>query len=124
MSTGAYNENAYEKAVLDLLAKEGWQVEYGPEIDRDRREGLWEEVLRERVFALNRDTSNDAINDALAKIRDIAGGSVVARNAVFTDWLQNGVEANCALFGEERTVLVDLVDWRHPERNAFHAVNQ
>ena len=29
MTTGSYNESAYEKAVLDLLAEEGWTVEYG-----------------------------------------------------------------------------------------------
>ena len=124
MTTGSYNESAYEKAVLDLLAEEGWTVEYGPDIERDYSDPTWDEVLRERVFAINRDTPNEAINEALAKVKDIAGGSVVARNAAFTDCLQNGVEATCVLFGEERTVLVDLVDWAHPKRNAFHAVNQ
>ena len=124
MTTGSYNESAYEKAVLDLLAEEGWTVEYGPDIERDYSDPTWDEVLRERVFAINRDTPNEAISEALAKVKDIAGGSVVARNAAFTDCLQNGVEATCVLFGEERTVLVDLVDWAHPKRNAFHAVNQ
>ena len=43
MATGAYNENAYEKAVMELLAKEGWQVEYGPDIERDYSEAAWDE---------------------------------------------------------------------------------
>lgn len=120
MSTGAYNESAYEKAVLDLLAGEGWTVEYGPDIGRDYSDPTWDEVLRERVFAINRDTPNEAINEALAKVKDIAGGSVVARNAAFTDCLQNGVEATCVLFGEERTVLVDLVDWDRRDSARAH----
>lgn len=124
MATGAYNENAYEKAVMELLAKEGWQVEYGPDIERDYGEATWDEVLREQIFDINRDTSSDALCDALNKLKDISGGSVVARNAKFTDWLQNGIEADCIENGEARTVLVDLIDYAHPERNTFHAVNQ
>ena len=58
MTTGSYNESAYEKAVLDLLAEEGWTVEYGPDIERDYSDPTWDEVLRERVFAINRDTPN------------------------------------------------------------------
>ena len=61
MATGAYNENAYEKAVMELLAKEGWQVEYGPDIERDYGEATWDEVLREQIFYINRDTSSDAL---------------------------------------------------------------
>ena len=71
MATGAYNGNAYEKAVMDLLAKEGWTVLYGPDIDRDYREALWEEPLRDRVFALNCDTPDAAIEDALMKVKRI-----------------------------------------------------
>ena len=124
MATGAYNENAYEKAVMELLAKEGWQVEYGPDIERDYSEAAWDDVLCDRVFAINRDTPDDALCEALNKLKDISGGSVAARNAKFTDWLQNGIEADCIEGGEERTVLVDLIDYAHPERNKFHAVNQ
>ena len=124
MTIGAYNENAYERAVLELLAKEGWQVEHGPDIERDYSEATWDEVLREQIFAINRDTSSDALCDALNKLKDISVGSVAARNAKFTDWLQNGIEADCIEDGEARTVLVDLIDYAHPERNTFHAVNQ
>ena len=73
---------------------------------------------------LNCDTPDAAIEDALMKVKEIAGGSLVARNAAFTDYLQNGVEGSCRVRGEARTFLVDLVDWAHPARNAFHAVNQ
>ena len=45
MSIGAYNENAYEKAVMDLLAKEGWTVLYGPDIDRDYRDALLPKLM-------------------------------------------------------------------------------
>ena len=71
MATEAYNENAYEKAVLELLAKEGWQVEYGPDIERDYSEAAWDEVLREQIFDINRDTSSDALCDALNKLKGV-----------------------------------------------------
>ena len=45
MLTVVYNEIAYEKAGMDLLAKEGWTVLYGPAIDRDYRYALLPKLM-------------------------------------------------------------------------------
>jgi type I restriction enzyme R subunit len=124
MTTGSYNESAYEKAVLDLLAEEGWTVEYGPDIERDYSDPTLPDVFEYQVRKLNKGVPDEAVNDAIRQVRGIAGGSVVVRNAIFTDWLQNGVDGACRVAGDDTTRLVQLVDYAHPEKNAFHAVNQ
>ena len=35
MATGAYNENAYENAVLEVLRSMKWDCLFGPDIERD-----------------------------------------------------------------------------------------
>ena len=46
----------------------------------------------------------------------------MVRNAIFTDFLQNGVDGACRVAGDDTTRLVQLVDYAHPEKNTFHAL--
>lgn len=46
------------------------------------------------------------------------------KNVVFTDYLQNGVPVKFMKKGEERSGLVYLVDYQHPENNRFTVINQ
>ena len=125
MSSGVVNESVYENAVIEVLKKAGWEYLYGPDIERaDYRDPTMPDAVRSVVRKLNRDTPDDAINAALLKVRDIAGGTVLERNRIFTDYLQNGIEAPYFSHGEERTAIVDLIDFDHPERNLFQVVNQ
>ena len=125
MSSGVVNESVYENAVIEVLKKAGWEYLYGPDIERaDYRDPTMPDAVRSVVRKLNRDTPDDAINAALLKVRDIAGGTVLERNRIFTDYLQNGIEAPYFSHVEERTAIVDLIDFDHPERNLFQVVNQ
>ena len=124
MATGAYNENAYENAVLEVLRSMKWDCLFGPDIERDYSDPMLADAFTFQVRKLNRDVPAEAVDDAIRQVRSIGGGSLVARNAKFTNWLQNGVEGACTVAGAQTTRLVKLVDYDHPERNAFHAVNQ
>ena len=124
MATGAYNENAYENAVLEVLRAMKWEYMYGPDIERDYSDPTLPDVFEYQVRKLNKGVPDEAVNDAIRQVRGIAGGSVVVRNAIFTDWLQNGVDGACRVAGDDTTRLVQLIDYAHPEKNAFHAVNQ
>ncbi len=124
MPQGDYCESEFESAVLAALAKCGWIVRYGPEIARDYRDPLLGDTLKREMRRLNADIPQEAVDAAYLKVRDISGGSVVARNYVFSDCLQNGVEAGCTVDGEERTYIVKLVDYADARRNTFEAINQ
>ena len=124
MPSGAYSENSYENAVIESLLSERWMYCYGPDIDRDYRDPTYAPILDQMIRKLNPGVPAEAIDAALRKVKEIAGGTLVARNAVFTDYLQCGVEASCAVKGEERTFIVKLVDFKTPENNLFQVINQ
>ncbi|MDO5319384.1 MAG: type I restriction endonuclease subunit R [bacterium] len=124
MPTGNYSENCYEDAVIETLKKAGWEYLHGPDIERDYRNPLCGEVLRYQLRRLNRDIPDDAIDYAFARLHEIEGGCLAARNAVFTEYLQDGIEAPCVVGGEERTFIVHLVDYDDPRNNVFQAINQ
>ena len=124
MATGTYSENSYENTVLETLKKAGWTYEYGPEVARDYRNPLYEDVVKYQLRRLNPDVPDEALAIAFAKIREIEGGSLVIRNAIFTDYLQNGIPASCVVCGDEEHFLVHLVDFSRPKNNIFQAINQ
>ncbi|MBQ2623539.1 MAG: HsdR family type I site-specific deoxyribonuclease [Kiritimatiellae bacterium] len=126
MPTGAYNENSYENAVMEVLRSMKWECLYGPEVERDYSDPMLADVFVSQVRRLNRDVPAAAVEDAIKQVRGIGGGSLVARNAIFTDWLQNGVEGACTVAGAQTTRLVKLVEYdpKKWKQNTFHAVNQ
>ncbi len=67
---------------------------------------------------------SEAITEALHKLTNFEGGTPIQKNARFTDWLQNGIEVNFHHGGEQKSALVRLVDYDHPERNDFCVANQ
>lgn len=128
-----------EKPFLDQLAALGWQV-----IDQDQgtipsdptqslrtgfREWLLPEVFRDSIRALNltpdgqpwlTDRQLDDLRDQI--LRQPARSLLEANEAIQALFLKAQVDRN-ELTGEEDPV-VKLIDFAHPERNCFHAINQ
>ena len=65
-----------------------------------------------------------AIEEAIRKVRDIDSGTLVQKNQQFMDYLQNGVEVSYMHKGEAVNDIVYLIDFAHPDRNTFQAINQ
>ena len=120
----AYTEADYENSVMELFAGLGYEVVYGPDIERDQRSPLYDEVLEDCIRRLNADLPEDAIADALFKLRNFDNGDLVLCNEVFMDYLQNGVSVRYTVKGEERAAIAYLVDYDNPANNSFIAANQ
>ncbi|SDP40112.1 type I restriction endonuclease subunit R [Selenomonas ruminantium] len=120
----AYTEADYENSVMELFAGLGYEVVYGPEIERDQRSPLYDEVLEACIRRLNADLPEDAIADALFKLRNFDNGGLVLCNEVFMDYLQNGIPVRYTVKGEERSAIAYLVDYDNPDNNSFIAANQ
>lgn len=73
---------------------------------------------------INHDATDDAIQDALFKLKNFENGELVQKNAVFMDYLQNGIPIRYFVDGEERSSIVYLVDYKNPENNSFVVANQ
>ena len=122
---GLYTEANYENSVIELFKNDlGYEYAYGPDIERDFYSPLYEEVLLDSLYRLNRGLPDDAISDALFKLKNFENGELVQKNAVFMDYLQNGIPVRYFVDGEERSSIVYLVDYKNPDNNSFIVANQ
>ncbi len=120
-----YTEANYENSVIELFKNElGYEYAYGPDIERDFYSPLYEEVLLDSLYRLNRGLPGDAIRDALFKLKNFENGELVQKNAVFMDYLQNGIPVRYFSGGEECSAIVYLVDYQNPDNNSFIVANQ
>lgn len=121
---GFFTEDTYEQAVIELFEHMGYEHLYAPNLDRDYTSPLLDATLRDSLVRINRSLPAEAIDEALSKLRSFESGSLVQKNAVFTDYLQNGIPVKFFVRGEERASIVRLIDYAHTELNAFDVVNQ
>ena len=122
---GFYTEADYENSVIELFRDElGYEYIYAPDIERDFYSPLYEDALIDSLYSLNRGLPDDAIQDALFKLKNFENGELVQKNAVFMDYLQNGIPVRYFVDGEERSSIVYLVDYKNPDNNSFIVANQ
>ena len=120
-----FREEDYEKSLIELFQNDlEYEYVYGPDIERDFYSPLYENVLLDSLQRINHGVTNDAIQDALFKLKNFENGELVQKNAVFMDYLQNGIPVRYFIDGEERSSIVYLVDYKNPENNSFVVANQ
>ncbi|WFM80983.1 type I restriction endonuclease subunit R [Streptococcus ruminicola] len=122
--TAFYTEADYENSIIELFQEMGYQHLYGPDIERDFTNPLYESELLAALSRINPDMPDDAISDALIKLKNFENAELVQKNAVFMDYLQHGIEVRYWVKGEERSGLVYLVDYNNPSKNSFIVANQ
>lgn len=119
------NENAYEASIIELFQNMGYVHVYGPDIDnRDFTSPLYDEVLEEALVRLNPKLPQSAINEALFKLRNFENAELVQKNAIFMDYLQNGITVRYTEKGEPKDTIVYLIDYDKPANNSFIIANQ
>lgn len=120
-----FNESDYENSIIELFQNNlGYEYAYGPDIERDFYNSLYEEVLLDSLYRLNKGLPDDAIQDAIFKLKNFENGELVQKNSVFMDYLQNGIPVRYFVGGEERSSIVYLVDYKNPDNNSFVLANQ
>ena len=122
---GLYTEESYENSVIELFKNMGYTHVYGPDIEfRDFYCPLYEEILLDYIHRLNKNAPEDAIQDALYKIKNIDNNDLLQQNMIFMDYLQNGIQARYTENGEQRSTIIYLVDYKNPNNNSFIIANQ
>lgn len=122
--SGFYTEADYENSIIELFQNIGYRHVYGPDVERDFYSPLYEEELNAALRRLNPTMPEDAIADALFKLKNFENAELVQKNAVFMDYIQHGIEVRYFVKGEERSGLVYLVDYKNPDNNSFIVANQ
>ena len=122
--SGFYTEADYESTIIELFENMGWRHVYGPDLDRDYRDPLYEEVLDDAIRRINPDMPESAIREAIFKLKNFDNADIVQKNGVLMDYIQHGVEVRYLVGSEERAGLVYLVDYKNPDNNSFVIANQ
>lgn len=121
----SFTESHYENAILQLFQEQlGYTYLYGPDIDRDYHSPLYEDILLPCLRRVNPSLPLEALNEAIYKLQNFESGTLLQKNMVFMDCLQNGVPVKYFTDGEERSALVYLIDYQDPASNDFTIVNQ
>ena len=120
-----FREEDYEKSLIELFQNDlKYEYVYGPDIERDFYSPFYEDVLIDSLFRINHGATNDAIQDALFKLKNFENGELVQKNAIFMDYLQNGIPVRYFVDEEECSSIVYLVDYKNSENNSFVVANQ
>ena len=119
-----YTEADYENSIIELFQNMGYRYVYAPDLERDFRSPLYEEELMSALHRLNPKMPEDAITDALFKLKNFENAELVQKNELFMDYLQHGIEVRYFVKGEERSGLVYIVDYKNPENNSYVVANQ
>ena len=122
--TITFTEASYENSIIELFQGMGYSHIYGPDVDRDYTNPLYEEILVDSLYRINPKLPGDAIKDALYKLKTFEIGELVQKNDVFMDYLQNGIEVRYLKNGEEHSDIAYLVDYENTENNSFIIANQ
>ena len=119
-----FTEATYEQAIIELFEQMGYTHLYAPELERDYESPLLDAVLLDSLARINKKLPPEAIQEAIGKLKSFEGGSLIEKNRVFMDYLQNGIEIKYFAKGEERAAIVYLLDYQRQENNTFQVVNQ
>ena len=122
--SGFYTEADYENSIIELFQNMGYRHVYAPDLERDFHSPLYEEELVSALHRLNPGVPEDAIADALFKLKNFENAEIVQKNELFMDYIQHGIEVRYFVKGEERSCLVYLVDYKNPDNNSFVVANQ
>ena len=119
-----FTEDTYEQAIIELFENMGYDHLYAPDMERDYSSPLLDAVLRDSLVRINLGLPVEAINEAITKLKNFDTGSLLQKNIIFMDYLQNGITVKFFVKGEERSSIVRLIDYTKVQNNAFYVVNQ
>lgn len=120
--TGRFCESEYESAFLSYLETEGWSYLAGNNIPRSsKREVLYADDMEQFLCKTNPELTADEIRQILDTMRLAGGESDFAALHKVYGWMVNGISL-VPKSGQPK--MVALIDFEHPERNIFRAVNQ
>ena len=119
-----FTEADYENSVIELFQNLGYSHIYAPDLERDYSTPLLESALQDCLERINKNLPYAAIAEAMSMLRDFESGSLLQRNEIFMNYLQNGIPVKYVEAGEERTNIVYLIGYDNVDHNDFCVLNQ
>ena len=115
-------ESEFEVTTIERLAGLGFQHHFGPQISRDLRDVVLNEILDTQLASRY---PREAVDLAIKTITSPQGVDPVRRNQDFLQMLTRGVEVPYEDKDKvKRVAHVHPIDWDNPDNNDFRVVNQ
>ncbi len=127
-----FNEAMLEEMILETLTDMGYEHQFGPEIGadgsfperKDYREVILEQRLRDALFRINRHLPPEALEEAFRQIITFNSPSLEENSRRFHQLMVEGIAVSVKEGEHQRTRTAHVIDFEHPEKNDFLAVNQ
>mgnify|MGYP000970297639 FL=1 len=120
-----FTEASFENAIIEIFRDQlGYTYYYGPNVARDYNDPLFEDYLEPLLKRINSSMPPEAITEAIFHLKNFEAGSLVQKNEVFMDYLQNGITVNYFSDGKQCSGIVYLVDYKDIDKNVFCVANQ
>lgn len=119
-----FTEEQLEDMTMSLLDKLNYECKNGYDIERDYHSVFYDDTLFDDIANINRDFTDEQINEAIKTIKNLTYNNVVEDNKEFTKYLLQGVPVEVKTNAGYQYKNVKLIDFDNIENNHFQAINQ
>ncbi len=119
-----FDEKQLEDMTMNLLSELGYDCKNGYDIERDYHSVFNDATLFNDLANINRDFTNEQINEAIKTIKNLTYNNVVEDNKEFTKYLLQGVPVEIKTNTGYQYKNVKLIDFDEINNNHFQAINQ
>lgn len=119
-----FTEEQLEDMTMSLLDKLNYECKNGYDIERDYHSVFYDDTLFDDIANINRDFTDEQINEAIKTIKNLTYNNVVEDNKEFTKFLLQGVPVEVKTNTGYQYKNVKLIDFDNVENNHFQAINQ
>lgn len=119
-----FTEEQLEKMTMEIFDKLKYECKNGYDLDRDYHSVFYDDTLFDDIVNINRDFTDEQINEAIKTIKNLTYNNVVEDNKEFTKYLLQGVPVEVKTNNGYQYKNVKLIDFDNVENNHFQAINQ
>ena len=119
-----FTEEQLEDMTMSLFKNLDYECKNGYDIERDYHSVFYDDTLFDDLANINRDFTDDQINEAIKTIKNLTYNNVVEDNKEFTKYLLQGVPVEVKTDTGYVYKNVKLIDFDNVENNHFQAINQ
>lgn len=125
MSEIKFTESSLEVAIIEQLTELGYDYAINTDqwsLSRSLDSFIDEELLLDRLTAINPGVKTDILEQAIAMLKNIDNPSLFERNHIVHKWLTDGIQVED--YHSDVNPLVRFIDFDNIKNNVFQVVNQ
>ena len=125
MSEIKFTESSLEVAIIEQLTELGYDYAIDTDqwsLSRSLDSFINEELLLDRLTAINPGVENDILEQAIAMLKNIDNPSLFERNHIVHKWLTDGIQVED--YHSDVNPLIRFIDFDNKKNNVFQVANQ